>query len=92
MSVWIKTEDKMPPLNEEVLILYKDKKDELKEDNLYYAIARRFLNTCFGGSGWEEWSRYTEYQSYYEVVFWTPLVDMPSKLINEDETKEQNNE
>ena len=36
MSVWIETKKEMPPLNEAVLILYKDKKDELKEENLYY--------------------------------------------------------
>lgn len=29
MSVWIKTEDRMPLKNEEVLILYKDKRDHL---------------------------------------------------------------
>ena len=33
MSIWISTKDQMPPINEEVLILYKDKKDELKEEN-----------------------------------------------------------
>ena len=32
MSVWIETKKEMPPLDEEVLILYKDKKDELKEE------------------------------------------------------------
>ena len=30
MSIWISTKDQMPPINEEVLILYKDKKDGLK--------------------------------------------------------------
>ena len=30
MGVWISTKDRMPPINEQVLILFKDKKDELK--------------------------------------------------------------
>ena len=38
MSVWISTKDRMPPINEQVLILFKDKKDELKEENLFYGI------------------------------------------------------
>ena len=38
MSIWISTKDQMPPINEEVLILYKDKKDELKE-----AFSKRLL-------------------------------------------------
>ena len=40
MSVWIETKKEMPPLDEEVLILYKDKKDELKEKiyNLEYYL------------------------------------------------------
>ena len=29
MGVWISTKDRMPPINEQVLILFKDKKDEL---------------------------------------------------------------
>ena len=34
MSVWIKCKDKMPPLDEEVLILYKDKEDNaVKSEN-----------------------------------------------------------
>lgn len=74
MSIWIKPKDKMPPKDEEVLILYKDKKDELTEDNLFYGIAKRVEDTNFY---FETWSRFTEYQGYYEVVYWTPLVDMP---------------
>lgn len=75
MSIWIKTEDRMPQLNEEVLILYKDKKEELTEDNLYYGLARWIEDSNFH---FERWSYFTEYQGYYEVVFWTPLVDMPN--------------
>lgn len=75
MSVWIKTEDRMPTKNEEVLILYKDKTDKLTEDNLYYGIAKRIEDNNFH---FERWSSFTEYQNYYEVVFWTPLVDMPN--------------
>ena len=75
MSVWIKCEDRMPPLDEEVLILYKDKADELSQNNLFYGIAIRYKDTNFG---FERWSNFTEYQGYYEVVYWTPLIDMPS--------------
>lgn len=79
MSVWIDVKEQMPPLDEEVLILYKDKKDELCEENLYYALAKRFVDKPFLNSqGWEEWSRFTEYQGYYEVVFWARLYDMPN--------------
>lgn len=74
MSVWIKAEDKKPPLDEDVLILYKDKKDKLTEDNLFYGIARWTEDSNFN---FERWSYFTECQGYYEVVFWTPLVDMP---------------
>lgn len=74
MSVWIKCEDRMPSLNEEVLILYKFKDEELSYDNLFYDIARRCIDTNFG---FERWSSFTEYQGYYEVVYWTPLIDMP---------------
>lgn len=74
MSVWINTADRMPPLNEEVLILYKDKKDKLIEDNLYYGIAKWVEDSNFR---FERWSHFIEYQGYYEVVYWTPLIDMP---------------
>lgn len=74
MSVWIKTSDKMSPKDEEVLILYKDKRDELKEENLYYGVAKWIEHYCYH---YETWSQFTEYQGYYEVVYWTPLVDMP---------------
>jgi hypothetical protein len=78
MSVWNKCKDKMPPLNEDVLILFKDKKDKLTYENLYYGIAKRYIHKPFPSSeGWEDWSHFTEYQGYYEVVFWTPLIDMP---------------
>ena len=83
MSVWTKISEQMPPLNEEVLILYKDKTEELTEDNLYYAIARRFIDTNFH---FERWSSFTEYQSYYEVVYWAILYDMPH-IIKESEEK-----
>lgn len=78
MSVWIKCSDRMPPLNEEVLILYKYITDELSQDNLYYGIAKRIIYKPFPSSeGWENWSSFTEYQGYYEIVYWTPLIDMP---------------
>ena len=78
MSVWIETKKEMPPLDEEVLILYKDKKDELKEENLFYGIASRRIFKIFSGSdGYEDWSKFTEYQGYYEVVYWARLYDMP---------------
>ena len=67
MSIWISTKDQMPPINEEVLILYKDKKDELKEES--WIKESNF--------GFERWSYFIEYSGYYEVVYWTPLVDMP---------------
>ncbi len=78
MSVWINAKEELPPLDEEVLILYKDKTDSLTYDNLYYGIARRMIYKPFlTGKGWEDWSRYTEYQGYYEVVYWARLYDMP---------------
>lgn len=42
MSVWIDINDRQPPLDEDVLILYKQKDDELMEENLFYGIARLF--------------------------------------------------
>lgn len=85
MSIWTKAEDKLPPLNEDVLILYKDKTDDIDEENLFYGIARRFIHNPFHSEngGYETWSSFTEYQGYYEVVFWCPLMDMPTRIINE---------
>lgn len=79
MSVWIKAKEQMPPLNEEVVVLYKDKTDELATDNLYYGIAKRVIERLFPSSSneYETWSKFTEYQGYYEVVYWARLYDMP---------------
>lgn len=74
MSVWMKASEQLPPLNEEVLILFKDKEDELNYENLMYGIASRVIDTNFK---FERWTYWTEYSGHYEVVFWTRLVDMP---------------
>ena len=80
MSVWIETKKEATPLDEEVLILYKDKKDELKEENLFYGIASRRIFKMFSGSdGYEDWTRFTEYQGYYEVVYWARFYDKKKK-------------
>ena len=81
MSVWIKASEKLPPLGEDVLILYKDKNDKLKHENLYYGIAQWVKDTNFG---FERWSYFTEYTQYYEVVYWTPLIDMPRLEVNKE--------
>lgn len=86
MSVWIKVADKLPKLGEEVLILYKLKGDKLTEDNLFYAVSNRFRDSM---GGFERWSYFTECQNAYEVVFWTPLVDMP-RIEPEDTRGDQN--
>ena len=80
MSVWVKASEQLPPLNEEVLILYKDKTDKLEYESLYYGIAQRYIDPNFK---FERWSSYTEYQGYYEVVYWTRLVDMPRLEVEE---------
>lgn len=74
MSIWKKTSEEMPPLNEEVLILYKSRNDELKERNLMYGIASWIRDQNFG---FERWSYFVECSGYFEVIYWTPLVDMP---------------
>lgn len=74
MSIWKKTSEEMPPLNEDVLILYKHKDDELKEENMMYGIASWIRDSNFG---FERWTYFTEYSGYFEVIYWTPLVDMP---------------
>lgn len=76
MSVWIDVCKGYPPYGEEVLVLYKDRKDELKHENLYYAIAHRCMHN-FLGSVIDTWSTFTEYQSHYEVLYWARLYDMP---------------
>lgn len=70
---WKRCEDELPPLNEEVLILYKDRTDELKQKNLYYGLAKRWEDI----SGYERWSFYAQYPGYYEVVYWMSLPEMP---------------
>ena len=82
MSVWIKASEKLPPLGENVLILYKDKNDKLKHENLFYEIAQRVKDTNFG---FERWSYFTEYPQYYEVVYWTPLIDMPRLEVDKED-------
>lgn len=74
MSVWIDVNDRRPPIDENVLILYKHRDDELKEENLYYGLSYR-LKDYFNGEC--RWAYYVPYQGYYEVVYWTPLVDKP---------------
>ena len=80
MNVWIDAKKETPPLNEPVLILFKYKEDELKPENLFYAIAERYILNPFSiaDGGIETWRTYTEYQVYYEVVFWARLYDKPS--------------
>ena len=41
MDKWKRCEDELPPLNEEVLILYKDKEDELKQEPCDDCISRQ---------------------------------------------------
>ena len=74
MSVWIKAKEQLPPLDEEVLILYKFKDDELTYNNLFYGLAHRMI---YDYGGIEDWCHYTEYQGGYEVVYWARLYDMP---------------
>lgn len=85
MSVWINTKEQMPPLDEEVLILFKDKTDKLSYEHLYYGLAKRMIHKPFpSAQGWEDWSCFTEYQGYYEVVYWARLYDMPRLEGDED--------
>lgn len=84
MSVWIKAIEKLPPLKEEVLVLCKDKDEPLCYENLYYGIAMRYKDTEFGFEGW---LHFIEYRRCYEVVYWTPLVDMP--MIEADKESEE---
>lgn len=70
---WNKCKDVLPPLNEEVLILYKSRTSKLKQDNLYYGLAKRSKNDF----GYERWSFYSQYPGYYEVIAWMSLPNMP---------------
>ena len=85
MSVWTKASEKLPPLNEQVLILYKDNEDPLDYENLYYGIAMWCKDINFD---FERWSYFTEYQGFYEVIYWTPLVDMPRIEADKAESEE----
>ena len=86
MSVWIKAKEQLPPLDEEVLILYKYKTDDLDYSNLFYGLSKRVIDNNFK---FEKWSSFTEYQSYCEVVFWARLYDMP--LLEQEEVNEEGN-
>ena len=44
MSVWISTTDRMPPINEQVLILFKDKKDEERYIKEVFDNAKKYGN------------------------------------------------
>lgn len=76
MSEWIRADEQMPPLDEEVVVLYKRKEKEFEEtpDNLHYAIAYRFKDE----DGFIRWSNYFEYQCYYDVVYWARLYEKPT--------------
>ena len=76
---WKRCGDELPPLYEEVLILYKDKEDKLKQENLFYGLSMRCKDTNFG---YEKWANYTQYQGYYEPVYWMPLPNMPNTPID----------
>ena len=71
---WNKCKDVKPPLGEEVLILYKDRTDELKQENLYYGLAKRWKDINLGC---ERMSFYAQQPGYYEPVYWMPLPNMP---------------
>lgn len=81
MSVWINVQDKMPPLNESVLVLYKYKLDDITEENLKYSIAERVIDYTTKD---ERWSYFIHGSSNYKILYWTPLVDMP-KIDKEDD-------
>lgn len=70
---WKRCKDVMPPLGEEVLILYKNRTDELKQENLFYGVAKRWEDDF----GCERWSFYAQYPGYHEAVYWMPLPNMP---------------
>lgn len=63
-----------PPIGTEVAILYKDRDDDITKDNLYHGTASRVLDYNFH---YEKWSKFTEYQGYYEVVYWAYLYPKP---------------
>ena len=73
MKKWIKTKDIMPPLNEEVLILFKEK-ENLKTKNLYCGTASRRKDPYFG----EGWTDFAQYPERYEVIYWMPLACIPA--------------
>lgn len=90
MSVWIKASEQMPPIDEDVLILFKYKTDELKQENLFYAVAHRYIDKWFSDSdGYETWSTFTDYQGYYDVVYWARLYDMPTIIEADKEEAEE---
>ena len=45
MSIWISTTDRMPPINEQVLILFKDKKDEERYIKEVFDNAKKYGNS-----------------------------------------------
>ena len=71
---WNKCKDVKPPLDEEVLILYKDRTDELKQENLHYGLAKRSKDINLDC---ERMSFYAQQPGYYDPVYWMSLPNMP---------------
>lgn len=78
---WISIKEKLPPLNQDVLVYYCGKKDWNKDlDGM--AISDRYIFRITSSSeGWETWRNPFEYfGSNYEITHWMPLPEPPKEV------------
>ena len=71
--------------------MYKIKESELKHNNLYYAIAFRYISTSPFDVEYEKHEKwgggFDDRNGYCEVVFWARLYDKPNlrEVLDEDD-------
>lgn len=80
MAEWIPTIERLPELNQEVLVYAVGKIDGFIGSSVY-ALTERFLFKFFPSSeGTEEWRSPWEYfMEDYEITHWMPLPEPPKE-------------
>ena len=84
MRKWISVKDKMPPINQRVLVYAVGKIDGFIGKNVI-EICERFVQSFFSSStGKEVWSSpYQFFHTDYEITHWMELPNSPDDLFRE---------
>jgi hypothetical protein len=84
MSSWISVKDRLPELEQQVLVYAVGKIDGFIGDAVY-ALCERYVFRFFNDSpGYETWSIPWDYfHTDYEITHWMPLPESPKEEYNE---------